>query len=334
MQRQSGGAAQSGGEWRRPGRAAGLVRLLGRLSRLVGTGFGVFRRRVRGSLNGDLASRLRAADLINGAMNLAALILMMFFPFVIALAAASPLRSGGAADIVIRRMGLNHEAAMAVERLFAPRGGTVVTGWSVVGVLWLVLGGVSLATAVQVVYMRVFQFPAPGLRGLPSQIGWLCGLIVLLAVSTALGAVLTGTVAGQICYGLIATVMLAFFLWGGVRVLTMGRLGWRDAWPTALFTTIGLTGLGIVSRFAFSTSIVSNERTYGSIGVVFTILSWLIGFGVVMIGGAVVGGWYIESGISVMDVVRRSSGTGRSGGAGRAGRGDSAGHTDQQARRR
>ncbi|OAA21853.1 membrane protein [Frankia sp. EI5c] len=293
MQRRSGGAANHDSPDSR------------RAPRAVRAGVGAARRRGRRILTGDLASRLRTADLINGAMNLAALILLMFFPFVIALAAVSPLRGGGAADIVIRRMGLNDEAAMAVERLFAPRGGTTVTGWTPLGVLWVVLGGVSLAISIQTVYARVFRLAPAGLRGLPAQLLWLCGLILFLAVSTALGAVLTGTVAGQICYGLIVTVMLALFLWAGVRILTMGRLRWRTAWPTALFTTIGLTGLGVVSRFVFSTTIVANERTYGSIGVVFTILSWLIGFGVVMIGGAVVGGWYVEAEVSVTDVLRR-----------------------------
>ncbi|CUU59593.1 membrane protein [Parafrankia irregularis] len=268
---------------------------------------GVARRRMRRALRGDLASRLRAADLINGAMNLAALILMMFFPFVIALAAASPLGAGGAADIIIRRMGLNHDAAMAVERLFTPRSGTTVSGWSVLGVLWLVLGGVSLAASIQVVYERVFRLSPAGLRGLRHQVIWLSGLLVFLAGSTALGAVLTGTAVGQVGYALVVVVMTAMFLWAGARVLTMGRLSWRSAWPVAFFTTIGLTGLGGFSRLTFSATIVSNESTYGPIGVVFTILSWLIGFGVVMIGGAVVGSWYVEAGVSVIDVLKRIS---------------------------
>ncbi|WP_250285189.1 MULTISPECIES: YihY/virulence factor BrkB family protein [unclassified Frankia] len=253
------------------------------------------RARLRGGAAEDLASRLRQGDLINGAMNLAALILMMFFPFIIALAALSPLRSGGAAEVIIRRMGLNQEAAQAVERLFAPQDGTVRNGWSVLGALWLILGGLSLATTVQSVYVRVFGLRPLGLRGVPAQVGWLGGLIVFLAGTTAAGALLTGTIPGQIGYGLLNTAGLLFFVWAGVRVLTLGRLGWREAWPAAAFTTVGLTGLGVVSRLTFSASIVSNERNYGSIGVVFTILSWLIGFGVVLTGGAIVGMWHNET---------------------------------------
>ncbi|WP_462204009.1 ribonuclease BN [Frankia sp. CcWB3] len=238
-------------------------------------------------------------------MNLAAMILMIFFPFVITLAALSPLRQGGAADIIIARMGLSHDAAMAVERLFTPRSGTVITGWTVLGVLWLIIGGLSLAASVQSIYVRVFRLKPFGLRGLLAQVVWLCGLIFFLVATTSLGALLTGTVAGQVCYGLVATVILALFLWVGVRVLTIGRMSWRDSWPTALFTTIGLTGLGVVSRLAFSASIVANERSYGGIGVVFTILSWLIGFGVVLIGGVIVGTWYLDTELSVAGILRK-----------------------------
>ncbi|MCK9876556.1 ribonuclease BN [Frankia sp. AgPm24] len=243
---------------------------------------------------------------MNGSMTLAALILMLFFPFVITLAAVSPLRPGGAAEIIVRRMGLNHDAAMAVERLFTPRGGgSAQSGWTVLGALWLTLGGLSLAGAVQSVYLRVFRVPAFGLRGVPAQVVWLAGLLVFLAGTTATGAALTGTVAGQVCQALIVITAMVLLFWIGTWVLVRGRLAWRDVLPAAVFTTVGLTGLGVVSRLLFSTSIVDNERNYGEIGVVFTLLSWLIGLGVVLTGGATVGAWYNARGLSLLRAVGR-----------------------------
>ncbi|KLL09731.1 MULTISPECIES: ribonuclease BN [Protofrankia] len=315
--RPSDGADGAGGavDVRGAGGAAAdrIRRLFGRMATAVRR----VRARLRGSAAEDLASRLRQGDLINGAMNLAALILMMFFPFIIALAALSPLRSGGAAEVIIRRMGLSQEAAQAVERLFAPQDGTVRNGWSILGALWLILGGLSLATTVQSVYVRVFGLRPLGLRGVPAQVGWLCGLIVFLAGTTAAGALLTGTIPGQIGYGLLNTAGLLFFVWAGVRVLTLGRLGWREAWPAAAFTTVGLTGLGVVGRLTFSSSIVANERNYGSIGVVFTILSWLIGFGVVLTGGAIVGMWHNETRKPATRIMKRKRAKRDSGRGGR-----------------
>ncbi|WP_311447101.1 ribonuclease BN [Frankia nepalensis] len=258
------------------------------------------RKQLRTAAAADLASRLRQGDLINSAMYLAALILLMFFPFVIVLAALSPLGPGGAADVIIGRMGLSREAARAVERLFTPRDGAVRQGWSLLGALWLILGGLSLAATAQSIYARVFRLRPLGLRGVLGQVVWLGGLVAFLAGTTSVGALLTGTTLGQVCFGLLSVAGLLLFLWAGTSALVLGRLGWREVWPVAVFTTVGLTGLGVVSRLAFSASIVANERDYGSIGVVFTILSWLIGFGVVLTGGAIVGMWYDETRKSVV----------------------------------
>jgi membrane protein len=45
----------------------------------------------------------------------------------------------------------------------------------------------------------------------------------------------------------------------------------------------------VFSRFYFSSTIISDSRTYGTIGAVFGILTWLIAIGAVIILGAVVG---------------------------------------------
>ena len=75
--------------------------------------------------------------------------------------------------------------------------------------------------------------------------------------------------------------------------------------PTALFTAIGLSGLGFFSKVFFSSSIVSNQKIYGEIGVVFIILSWLIGIGVVITGGAIIGSWYVARDFSFLRWVRQ-----------------------------
>ena len=73
----------------------------------------------------------------------------------------------------------------------------------------------------------------------------------------------------------------------------------------AVLTAIGLTGLGVFSKLLFSPSIVSNNEEYGPIGVVFIILSWLIGIAVVITGGAIVGAWYVGADLSFVRGVRR-----------------------------
>jgi membrane protein len=63
--------------------------------------------------------------------------------------------------------------------------------------------------------------------------------------------------------------------------------------PGAVCTAVGLLGLSIAMQIYLPGAIVSNSDRYGPIGVVFALLSYLIGFSVVMLGGPLVGEtWY------------------------------------------
>jgi membrane protein len=79
-------------------------------------------------------------------------------------------------------------------------------------------------------------------------------------------------------------------------VLLAGQVSWWEAFPSGLATAICLTGLGVFSALLFSNSIVSDEKSYGPVGVVMVLLSWCIGFGVVIHIGAVVGRMWNERG--------------------------------------
>ena len=48
-------------------------------------------------------------------------------------------------------------------------------------------------------------------------------------------------------------------------------------------------GLGIFSKFYFSGTIISDSKTYGAIGAILGILTWLVAIGAVIIIGAVAG---------------------------------------------
>jgi len=57
----------------------------------------------------------------------------------------------------------------------------------------------------------------------------------------------------------------------------------------ALTTALMWIGLGVFASFYFSSTIVSDSKTYGAIGVVFTLVTWFIAMGAVLTLGAVVG---------------------------------------------
>ena len=65
----------------------------------------------------------------------------------------------------------------------------------------------------------------------------------------------------------IATFILALvFYWWTPHVLLMGRLTWRQLFPSAVATAVCVTGLGVFSALLFSWQIVSGAADYGPIG--------------------------------------------------------------------
>jgi hypothetical protein len=64
---------------------------------------------------------------------------------------------------------------------------------------------------------------------------------------------------------------------------------WRTLLPSALITGIFYGGLGVFSKFYFSETIISDSKTYVTIGAIFGIMTWFIAIGAVIILGAVAG---------------------------------------------
>jgi uncharacterized BrkB/YihY/UPF0761 family membrane protein len=50
-----------------------------------------------------------------------------------------------------------------------------------------------------------------------------------------------------------------------------------------------LADIGVSSKFCFSATVISDRKTYGTIGAVFGIMTWLIAIGAVPVLGAVTG---------------------------------------------
>jgi hypothetical protein len=68
--------------------------------------------------------------------------------------------------------------------------------------------------------------------------------------------------------------------------------GWivgRRVRPAAIATALFWVGLGVFAAFYFSSTIVDDSKTYGPIGVTFTLVTWFIAIGAVLTLGAVVG---------------------------------------------
>ncbi|MFB7617740.1 MULTISPECIES: YhjD/YihY/BrkB family envelope integrity protein [unclassified Kitasatospora] len=232
--------------------------------------------------------RGREVELLHRAMAFAALCFVTLVPLLVVIAAASPTRGSGIADWIADGLGLSGRSSAAVGQLFASRREVLstTTGLSLAA---LAVFGVSLMTAVQNAYERIWQLPPGAWRSAWRQVAALVGLIGYILVA-AWSRVPWEHTAAQPALQVVATVCGGVLLfWWLQRLLLGARVPWRRLLPGAGATVVALVGLRAFSRLVFAPLIVSNVVTYGPVGTVLVVQSWLIGVGFSVYGGAIAG---------------------------------------------
>jgi len=223
-------------------------------------------------------------DFINRGLLLASVLLLCFVPFLIVFQA---LIGRSAETSAIRRFGLSHEAAADVSKVLTSPKATSgsITGFSYV---LFILGGLAAASAIQELYENAFEVEGRGVKDIPRRLVWLGVMIAASAFSGWAGSGVRG-VGGPVLLGLLGMLMITAFWWFTLWWMLGGRRTWRELLPAALATAVCWLGMTIVFRLTMSDSITSNYEKYGSIGVIFAIMSYLVAIGVVIIIGAVFG---------------------------------------------
>jgi len=242
---------------------------------------------------GNLYGRLNAADFMNSAFQFAALALLCLFPFIIIVSAAL---GGDGRRIIVSRLGLSPQAAKDVDALMSS-GHNALASLNAVGIVFLLMSGIAIASTLQTWYQRMFEVEPPKswLKQMAIRLVWLASMVVNVALLALVG-LKTGPAGGRLLMFVCEFVISLLFWWWTLYLLLFGRSAWRELFPAALATAICLTGLGVFSALLFSNSVVSDNKNYGSIGTVMVLLSWCIGFGVVVHLGAVIGRMWNERG--------------------------------------
>jgi membrane protein len=123
---------------------------------------------------------------------------------------------------------------------------------------------------------------------------WLAALVAYIYAAATVGSVTNGgpaEVAGRVA---VAVVLGIAFFWWGLRFLIGGRVSYLAAMPGAVATLVGLAGLRAFSGLVFEPLIIENAVSYGALGTVLIVQSWLIGVGWVVYGGQLFGRWYYD----------------------------------------
>jgi membrane protein len=227
-------------------------------------------------------------ELMHRALGFAALGFVTLVPLLIVIAAAAPVDGHTFPTWIVAGLGLSGKAAVSVKHLFGPPG-RVLSTTTALSLAVLAVFGLSFAAAIQNGLERVWELPASHWLSLWRRVVWLGVLIGYLLATADLVELLHGSwfwATLQLC---ATTVNTTLFFWWTARFLLDGRIGWRALLPGALLTVGGLVGLRFFSALIFSPLIVSSAITYGAIGTVLIVVSWLIGIGFVIFGGALVG---------------------------------------------
>jgi membrane protein len=229
------------------------------------------------------------------------------FPLVVAGIAVVGFFSHSAADLpgrVIEQLGLTGQAADTVTSAIrsAERSRKAASVIGLAGLLW---AGLALIAALEFVCDSVWQVTGRGIKDRLYGLVWLAGATVILLGSFALTALLPrlpGPAGPAVLVGALA-VDVALWLWT-FKVMTNRNVGWRAFLPGAILGAVGLEALKAIGGIYIPRAVASSSALYGSIGVVFATLAWLLFFGRLLVLAAVLNvvWWEEHQGTVTVDI--------------------------------
>lgn len=226
-------------------------------------------------------------ELMSRALSFAALSLLTLLPLLTLVGAVDPRSGLGAGKFLGRVLGLSPSSQRRVAEVVV-NPAQALRRTTAFGLAVLAAFGLTFGTALQTGYEKAWGLKAAHWHSLWRHVIWLALFVGFLLVAVAALGHGTG-VAEQAGGGAIAVAVSLIFFWWSQRFLLVGRVSWRALLPGAVATTLGLIGLRIFSGLVFSPLIASNAVTYGPVGTILVVQSWLTGVGFVVYGGAVLG---------------------------------------------
>lgn len=218
-----------------------------------------------------------------------ALFLSLFPLLLVAIAVAGFLQAGNDefTDDVVSGLGLEGGAAEMVEETLSvaeeSRRAATVIGLG--GLLWAGLGVVG---AIQHGINTAWQTTGRGILDKAVAFLWLLGAALLFASSAAMTTLVRfvpGPAAPLTILGGLAIGFLVF-LWT-FTVLGNQSVGWRSHVPGAVLAAIGFEILKVLGTVVVPQQVANASAVYGSVGVVFAVIAWLLLYGRMLMYAAV-----------------------------------------------
>ncbi|MDE0802186.1 MAG: YihY/virulence factor BrkB family protein [Acidimicrobiales bacterium] len=160
---------------------------------------------------------------------------------------------------------------------------------SVIGLAGLLFTSLNLVTAIQRSVDAAWQTFGKGVKEKLKALAWLGGATLIFVASFGV------SIALNVLPGFLAPLSLlvgfgvnvALFLW---TFTALGRLpvGWRARLPGALLVAVGFEVMKVVGSVYVPKLVADSSALYGSLGIVFAVLTWLAIFGRLLVYGSVV----------------------------------------------
>jgi membrane protein len=148
---------------------------------------------------------------------------------------------------------------------------------TVIGFVGFVWSGLAVVAAIEGALNAVWQVSGRGLAGKLHQVAWLLGAGLLLFASLAVGPMINLLPGPAALSSMLVSLVLdtVLTLWT-FRALTNAPVPWRAHLPGAMLGGLGLAVLKLAGGLLVPRLVASSSALYGSIGVVFAILAWMV----------------------------------------------------------
>lgn len=245
---------------------------------------GAARARFERSWIEDLIRHVKAADLYTWTLVFGAELLWSVLPLLILLSSFANHRID---NDLSEHIGLDHKAALIMKEVFrnTPEHAVIPI---LTGLLFSLAGAIAVVQSLQVLYERIFEQQPRGWHDLARVFVWLVVLLGFLVLEAQIGHGVRRA-AGPVVGRAVSFVVVTLFFGWTIHFLLAGRVRWRLVVEPALVTGIGWLCLALFAGLFLSGDLVSDRRDYGTIGVVFTLLTWFVLIGAAIVLGAVGG---------------------------------------------
>ncbi|MEU8514667.1 YhjD/YihY/BrkB family envelope integrity protein [Kitasatospora sp. NPDC048722] len=222
-----------------------------------------------------LVAQLVHVNVLDSATRLAAQAFLTAIPVLFVLAAFMPQAVRNSVSESLRAvLGLRGASLDEVQQVLHTNPSTTTDAFGGIGILVTLLSATSCSRVLQRLCERSWYLPH--LAGRLAAWRWLAWLLVWLAALVVQGHIRTGFGAGDGLGAVLYLVTASLLWWWTQHLLLGGRVPWLPLLPGAVLTSAALTALAWGSQLYVPRSLNRSVTQFGPLGLVFTLLSWLI----------------------------------------------------------